>query len=162
MVQSSVEDIKQNFMEFNLSVNIELIPINPLLIAVCGKNNRSSFFETIESQHIASNLSKIFEKALLICYDNRTSFREAVLFKNGLKVQEFDSKDEIYVLLDENGEPLKKDQTFSHKEIEINSNVENEYECIVTAIDVALSAFGGTQDVNLSILKSVICYQSKL
>ena len=141
------------------ALNFLVREVKPFISSVVVQANRDVNFDVDRDKSLALHLSDIFEKSLLILYDNRVGFRFAALYENAELMREYNAQDEIWVLLDDSGESIRDGRTFSLAEIEIDS--ENEYECLQTTIDIGLAALTNSTEVSLSDLKeSVILTQS--
>jgi hypothetical protein len=91
-----------------------------------------------EAERIAADLSNIVGKALVVRYDSRIGHRSSELFVNGNMERAFDEADELWVLLDEEGEPLLDGERFKLADLD----PDQEYEAIANAIELGLQSLG--------------------
>jgi hypothetical protein len=91
-----------------------------------------------EIEQVAADLSKIVGKALVVRYDSRIGHRTSELFINGNMEKAFDEADEVYVLLDEDGEPLVDGERFKLADMDSD----HEYDTIENAIELGLQSLG--------------------
>jgi hypothetical protein len=121
-------------------------------IVVCTDSNR--IFNEIFIE-IAQKISTEFNKALLIKYDDRIGYRHSSLYVEGILTNEFGLENEIWVLIDEEGEPLL-DKRFSSIQVENDDDDENEYQTIYNSIELGLDGMGlnrNWKEVFSSIIK---------
>lgn len=85
-----------------------------------------------EFENIAVYFSKKFNKVLLIRFDSRISYRYSAVYEDGIKTYEYDENDELFVLIDEDGEPIIDGLRFQQSEFE----PDEEYETIINAIQL--------------------------
>ena len=120
-------------------LDLEVVKIHADLSVVyrVEKNRHKLIFDR-RIEYLASQLSLEVSTVLVTRYDSRTGHRSSILFKEGLPLYSFDENDEIWVLLDEKGNPLIDGEKFS-----INSlKDDEEYETIWNAIQLCLQALG--------------------
>jgi hypothetical protein len=89
-------------------------------------------------EELAAAASKPARRALLIRFDSRTGHRSAELFEDGERRRSFGDADELYVPLDESGEPVLTAAPLRFADLD----PEQEYETIENAIQLGLKAFG--------------------
>ncbi|BAY11360.1 hypothetical protein [Calothrix sp. NIES-2098] len=120
-------------------LTLEFIKINESLLVIYQlEENRHRLIFSQQIEYLASQVSLEISAVLVMRYDSRIGHRSSILFKEGLPISSFDENDEIWVLLDEEGEPLIDGERFS-----INSMKDDEeYETICNAIDLGLQALG--------------------
>ena len=115
---------------------------------------RDEPFKSGEMQSVATSLSIPLEAALLVFYDNRCGINAAFLFRNGLMVRQFGEDDELWVRLDEDGEPEMDGPHLTVDELEDAE----EYERIRTPIDAGLTVLTGDVEVTAEAIKQAVCY----
>lgn len=98
---------------------------------------------------LAEKLSRPLAQTLLVRYDSRIGHRSSVLYVNGALKREFGMKDELFVPLNEDGEPILTAPRLRFTEL----NPEEEYETIENAIQLGLTELG---DGNWSDIKKWI------
>lgn len=95
---------------------------------------RNKFIFSEEMEYVASQVSISTSRSLLVRYDGRVSHRSSILFEDGVPSQIFDESNEIWVRLDETGEPEVDGEEFSSEDVE--NDDENEYEVLFNAIEL--------------------------
>ncbi|MGH9459689.1 MAG: hypothetical protein ACRD1X_00600 [Vicinamibacteria bacterium] len=93
---------------------------------------------SVELEDIAATLSSSFGQALLVRYDSRIGHRSSKYYVEGEPVRELGHGDEVYVLLDEEGEPLLAGERFGIDQLD----PDKEYETLKNAIEMGLDALG--------------------
>ncbi len=87
---------------------------------------------------LAAEASMAVGHALAVRYDSRIGHRSAVLFRDGQSVRRFGEDDELFVPLDDDGEPIRTASPLGLGELDSNL----EYETISNAIQQGLDALG--------------------
>ncbi len=90
---------------------------------------------------IAQQISTQTDKTLLILYDDRLGYRYSCVYMKGLFTKEFISEDEIWVLVDQDYNPLLE-REFSSREIDEDENKNNEYITVCNSIELGLNEIG--------------------
>jgi hypothetical protein len=120
-------------------------------IIICTDSNR--LFNDMFAE-LARKISTEFNKILLVKYDDRIGYRQSFLYVEGILKNEFTAKDEIWVLLDEEGEPLL-DKYFSSIQVENDDDEENEYQTLYNSIELGLNELGLNKDWK-EIFRSIV------
>lgn len=142
-VIGSSEAIASAQAEANSSLRFQLAKVTDSLWVIYRDDPRNQSAFSDEVEHVAETLSTKFKKALVFRYDSRIGYRSSTIFFNGHPTESFDEKDEVYVLVDDNGTPLNDGQKYHVDEL----SDEGDYETIQNAIDLGLQALGmGTWD----------------
>jgi hypothetical protein len=89
---------------------------------------------------LALEISAAHGHALLLQYDDRSGFRSAALYRDGTLARVWSEADELWVPLDEEGEPMTSSQPLRTEELVQDGD--QEYETIKDAIQLGLEAFG--------------------
>ncbi|OUL27871.1 hypothetical protein BV378_08955 [Nostoc sp. RF31YmG] len=120
-------------------LTLEVVKINETLSVIYRvEQNRPKLIFDRQIEYLASQLSLEISAVLVARYDSRIGHRSSIVFKEGLPIYSFDENDEIWVLLNEEGNPLIDGENFS-----INSMKDDEeYETICNAIQLGLQALG--------------------
>ena len=84
---------------------------------------------------IAILVSRVVGESLLILYDSRIGERAARHYRQGSLVRAFSEQDEIYVELDDVGEPISNGAKYVLSEL----RADGEYETVCNAIELALA-----------------------
>lgn len=99
-------------------------------------NTTRSFTNVVES--IASVLSIQVGEAVLVRFDSRVGHRSSAVFINGEKIEEYGPEDELYVALDDEGDPVSDSELLRLSELQSDE----EYETAVNAIERGLNRIG--------------------
>jgi len=108
------------------------------LAVVYRSDPRSEGGFTQRMEEFAAEASMRAPRILLVRFDSRTGHRSAALFENGKRKQDFGETDELYVPLDEAGEPIGDAPRLRRSELD----PDQEYETIENAIQLGLKALG--------------------
>jgi hypothetical protein len=106
---------------------------------------------TGENFHIAKELSRFSRRAVAISYDDQSGSRFAFVFENEREAAVFGPNDEKWVLLDDDGEPQTGGPRFTIAQLSEN----DEAACVVTAIDLAVSALGADPRNGRELLRAI-------
>jgi hypothetical protein len=112
--------------------------VAPRLSAVYAANPRPEGSFAKEMASLAAELSLPLGKALFVLYDNRVGVRLSAMFADGDLVAEYDAEDEIFVPLDENGEPQLLGPRLKPAELD----PEQEYDTVMNAVQRGLKDLG--------------------
>ena len=104
------------------------------------EEDRINWIFSPEMEYVASQVSVLFYQAILVRYDDRVGYRESIIFQEGYPIKSFNSADEIWVMIDENGEPIDNGEKFTIEQIEDDDD--EEYETIYNAIQLGLELLG--------------------
>jgi hypothetical protein len=111
------------------------IPVGLTLISYKPERNNIDRKKVYE---LAMLFSKKLGKTLAIYYDSRIGLRASDYFSNGEHIRSFGQNDELYVQLDEDGEPNDLGKRFKYSEL----LPDDEYETIENAIELGLKELG--------------------
>ena len=150
------DEARQAFRNTQSPLCIGFGEIDHDLFAVYVKET-GRLFNHAEDEKIAITLSQRLGTALLVLYDNRCGSRFAALYARGIHVREFGESDELWVALDEEGEPLVSGRRFRWGDIK--DDHDGEYDCIRNAIDAGLEALGILDRLDSVILKQKLVYE---
>lgn len=126
--------------------------IGTLVAAFPSSGSRSEFEVEITEQ--AKRLSGSYGTALLIRFDTREGKRSSTVFRQGAISQVFSDVDELWVMLDDEGEPTEDGKRFTTAERDLlhaNDPERYEFETAVNAVELGLKAMGIRPDVWLEI-----------
>jgi len=84
-------------------------------------------------------------RALVVRYDSRIGHRSAVLFEKGREVERFDEAGELFLPLDDDGEPITTAPPIPRRDLDPDL----EYETVSNAIQQGLDALGAGTWVDL-------------
>jgi hypothetical protein len=110
-------------------------------------------FETMKS--LASKLSESISAALAVFYDNRCGLRAAASFRAGALSASFGEHDELWVPLDEDGEPRHDVPPVPATSLDPNE----EYDCMQDAIEVGLATLQLPAQLTRATLRDAFCYE---
>jgi hypothetical protein len=136
------------------------IPDNPVISVVSLENDlfllykdevNPIFSEEIDS--IAQNTAMHSCEALAIRYNNKTGIRQSIFYDSTGK-KTFGKEEEIYVLLDDEGEPLRDGKQFKYDELDTLDD-EEEYETLYNAIELGLIELNISPKIQREIFKII-------
>src|SRR5262245_22033561 len=116
IVAASAARVERAFKGLDSSLSLALGQITDGVFAVYRKGGYR-VFDVEEDKRVATYLSRVWDKALLIFWDDRVDCDQAFLFENGQMVNQFGIADERYVLIDETGEPQTRGYQYTHEEL---------------------------------------------
>ena len=102
-------------------------------------DNRSDLEFSIEIEDIARSVAEQLGSAVVVRYDSRLGHRSSVVFRKDTSPQRYDPVDELFVPLDESGEPMAEVEPLRFEELEESA----EYETSTNAIELGLRAIDG-------------------
>ncbi len=108
-----------------------------VLSVVFVRQLRSCTIPDNEIDRLARSLSTRFSDALIVDYDSRLGYRQTRIYASGELRRSFDKDDELWVPLDESGEPMKEAPALKCADL----LEDEEYETIRDAIDLGFEAF---------------------
>ncbi len=107
--------------------------------AVCYRvDPRDALVFSEAMDRIVSNVSKSIGRSLLVRYDSRTGHRSATLYDRGEVEGDFGPDDELFVPLDEEGDPVRAAVPLPRAALD----PDEEYETHRNAIELGISALG--------------------
>ncbi|HXI13731.1 MAG TPA: hypothetical protein VNM92_13970 [Thermoanaerobaculia bacterium] len=112
-------------------------------------DSRDGFSFSKRSEELAARISTKASRALLVRYDSRAGFRASVAFRDGSELMRYGPDDELYVPLDNDGEPRSDVPPATLSDLD----PEEEYETAVNAIELGLREIDGPP---WSVLRSFI------
>jgi hypothetical protein len=100
---------------------------------------RQATSPNVQFDDLAKMLSKAFSKVLVVRYDSRIGHRSSCLFRDGRLTRTFGKSDELFVPLDERGEPM-----WHAPQLRVNDLMaDQEYETAKNAIELGLEELNG-------------------
>jgi hypothetical protein len=133
----SATDVKSALMSDNFAANLVIEPFT-LHGCIVTKPPVAPTRTFSSMEPIALWLSRQFDSVLLVRYDSRVGVRYSALFQLGVETQRFDRETEMYVPLDDAGEPLLDANWRRFSELDPNA----EYETVQNAIELGFEVFG--------------------
>lgn len=115
-------------------------------------------FNPPEVEAIAAALSKEFGKALALFYDNSCGVESAILYECGWPEKLLDEHAEVWLLLDEAGEPDPEAGRFTAEDVGNEDDPDREYARSWSAIDAGLEAFGVGDRFDAEMIKQKVIY----
>jgi hypothetical protein len=119
-------------------LRIRVRELGPQLSAAFVTNPRAQGSYLAQVADVASELSRLLGKALLVAYDTRVGVRLSALFSEGDAEAEYGEEDELFVPLREDGTPDAGGRRFHPEELDPSG----EYETILNAVQMGLQQFG--------------------
>lgn len=124
----------------------EISPKAPFATAPLGENltvtyrsgSRYGVPGAVKVEGLAAAMSMALGSVLQVKYDSRTGYRSAILWNGGQAIAEFGAEDELFVPLDEDGEPVASATLRPRADLKSDE----EYETAKNAIELGLDAFG--------------------
>jgi hypothetical protein len=113
-------------------------------------------FEWEEVDRLAASFSVTFGSALSVHYDDRGGVRAAGLFRGGAGVREFGEADEVWVPLDDDGDPRPDGPRYPGDRVP----PDEECGCVRQAIDAGLEAAGFADWMTLRGLRDLACSEA--
>jgi len=142
------------FASIRSPLTLRLVRLTESVFGVYRVAGRHVAFEHADIEAVAAHLSSPASAALAVFYNNQVGFREAILYRNGRQETAFGEEDELWVPLDEKGEPLVDAERLTVSELE----EDEEYQTIQSAIEAGLAALGVSATANL--LKQAFCHHA--
>lgn len=149
------DQVREAFEGLETPRSLGLAAVAEDVWAVYVRAGRDVPFDLPEDEKIARTLSGRLGKALLVLYDDRCGLRHSALYEAGDMVRTFGEEDEIWVALDEQGQPDLDGARYRWEEI--RDDVDGEYETLVNAIDAGLKAFGVPSLVDSRRPRKIFC-----
>ena len=134
------ENIRDIDLQISSSLNLQVDKIDDCLSCIYRVENQRNWIFDSEMEYVASQISVILSKAILIRYDDRVGYRESTVFQEGYPIKSFNLNDEIWVMLDEDGQPIIDGKQFTIEQIADDDD--DEYETIYNAIQLGLDLLG--------------------
>jgi hypothetical protein len=155
VVAGNPEQVRQAFRTLASLLTLRLVCLVDEVFGVWRVAERADPFSTLEVENVAAHLSAVLDStALAVFYDNSCGVRAAVLYEHGQPSREFGQDDELWVLLDEEGEPLVEGSKFRPDEL----REDEEYTCLWSAMHAGLDVLGVADKVEPETLKAAFCY----
>jgi hypothetical protein len=110
-------------------------------------------FNWEDVDRLAASLSIVFGTTLAVHYDDRGGVTVACLYREGAAVREFADADEVWVPMDDNGNPREDGPRYPGDHLPLDE----ECDCILQAIDVGIEAAGFGGWMTLSDLRDLAC-----
>ncbi len=119
-------------------LELSIARLGPDAFVVYRSDARHAAAFTDRTEALAEGLSEVVGRALLVRYDSRIGHRSACVYEHGNRVRTFGEDDELFVPLDEEGEPILSADPVTRSEFEDGE----EYETVRNAIEQGLDALG--------------------
>jgi hypothetical protein len=130
-------------------LDLETHDIGDGLTAVYRSDPREEATFSSKMDELAAEVSRQAGKVLLARFDSRVGKRSSAIFENGERRQMFAEADELYVPLDEKGDPVRDAPPLTLAMLD----PKEEYETIQNAIQLGLRALGrGSWDELLRVI----------
>ena len=126
----------------------------PNVLGVLRSADRSMVIDLQLVKDHALTLAEGSLVSVALVYDNRVGLEDAHVFQNGGRCSVFGEQDEIWVPLDDLGEPLIDSQGVTAGDLDPS----REYDVLHSAIDLGLRFAGAPETVTCAELKQQFCY----
>jgi hypothetical protein len=114
LLSGSFEDAEFIISSLSSSLNLEIGQLAEHLLVISRvESTRSKLLFTQQMEYVASQISLLVSSALLVRYDDRIGHRSSILFQEGMPIKSFSEIDEIWVLTDEERNPIVDGKKFS-------------------------------------------------
>jgi hypothetical protein len=139
-------------LKTTLSLRLLRLTTHGFAIARC-RHDSSRAFAAEQVHRLAAELSVPFHTTVAVHYDDRCALKIAVLFEGGNLVQEFGEQNEIWVPIDDHGDPVLNGLRYPGNRKPPNQ----ECDCIYQAIDAGLDAAGFSRWLSAATLRQAMC-----
>jgi len=119
-------------------LELETHEIGDGLTTVYRSDPRKDGAFSSKMDELAAEVSRLGEMVLLARFDSRVGKRSSAIFENGERRQVFGEADELYVPMDERGDPIRDAPPLTLAMLD----PKEEYETIQNAIQLGLRALG--------------------
>jgi hypothetical protein len=153
---ADLETAHSAFRSLSSSLYLRLIRLAERLYAVHRIATRNAPFDEAAINDAAAQISNSCGQSLAVFYDNRCDINCCNLFRKGTHVGSFGKRDELWVLLDNSGQPIIDGDQFTVDQLEDDE----EYGCIQSGIDAGLTSLGVQDPPSLSTLIAAFCYDN--
>jgi hypothetical protein len=138
IVKAALQAVEEFFKGHPAADLFTISPLQSGLTVAYLRSPRVPSLTDIEMERLAMELSRKFLVALLVDYDSRASYRAATVYNNGVQREKFGENDEMFVPLNEKGEPI-----LDSRPIKVGEFVQGEeYEATLNSIELGFSSFG--------------------
>ena len=107
-------------------------------ISILARPGRPAFDDTV--CEFAGRLSSAMRVALLVRWDDRVGARESRVFRDGSQTHRFGVDDELYVVLDDDGMPIRDGRKY--QESELDALAGEEFEVFQNALELGCEQSG--------------------
>ena len=107
-------------------------------VSILARPGRPQFDNSV--CELAAEMSKQCDVAMVVRWDDRIGLRESRVFRDGALSQMFSVDDELYVMLDDDGMPLKDGRKF--REQELDEYDDEEFETYENALELGCNDAG--------------------
>src|SRR5262249_10433231 len=121
----------------NCDVPFDVLPLDDA-ISILARPGRPAFDDAV--CEFATNLSNALRVALLVRWDDRVGARESRVFRDGSQTHRFGNDDELFVMLDDQGMPLREGRKY--KESELDALQDDEFEVFQNALELGCEQSG--------------------
>lgn len=154
VVQGERTAVRRAFDTLRSPLTFRLVHLGSSVFGIYRVATRSDRFDMEALLTAAKHMAGQLDAALAVFYDNRVGVRTTALVDER-GIREFGEADELWVPLDEDGEPMRDAQRLRSHELE----PEGEYDCITSTLDMGLEQLGVRATVTPGMLKDALCYE---
>lgn len=116
---------------------LDVIPLGEKL-SILARPGRRPFDDAVCEW--AGGLSSAMGVTLLVRWDDRVGFRESRVFRDGIETHQFTHEHELYVMLDDDGMPIRHGRKY--KPSELDAFGDQEFEVFQNAIELGCEESG--------------------
>jgi hypothetical protein len=156
IVVNSAEVLRRSILQARIDIPLVIAELAPHVLVLYFSNPRTIIDDALMPR-IARELSVHTGRALAVLYDNQIDWRSAYFYENGTFIKECTEDDELWVILDEDGTPQREGRPLHIHELAANQ----EYDCLVSAIDAGIHALGVGDRVSSEHIKQAVCYAAR-
>jgi hypothetical protein len=153
IVVNSAEVLRGSILQTRIDIPLVIAELAPQVLVLYLSKPRAIIDDALMPR-IAREVSIHTGRALAVLYDNQIGWRSAYFYQYGTFIKEYTEDDELWVILQEDGTPQPEGQPLSIYELA----TDQEYDCLVSAIDAGLHALGIGDQVTSEHIKQVVCY----
>lgn len=143
------------FVALDSPLKLRLVRLAVEVFGIYRLATRSEVFEQLAVEQIAQRVSAEVGNAIALFYADSCGVRGAVAYRNGQRIREFGERDEWWVPLDQDGEPVIAGTRIRVYEM----CPAEEYDCVFSTIDAALQAVEVDSWVSPQIVQQAFCYE---
>jgi hypothetical protein len=144
----------QAFASLSSKLRLRLIQLAPGVFGIYRVAGRAETFEPQEVERVAKQLSSAVKRAVALFYDNQCCLRSAILYSAGRRTREFGDGDAWWVPYGPDGKLVLDGPRFRVGEL----RPDQEYDCVLSAIEAALESIGAYPRVSGELLIKAFCY----
>jgi len=154
VVCGDADPVAAEFNALGTHRSLRLVRLTDQTYGIYPVATRSGPLNESATKSLACEISRTLKSALAVFYDNRCDINFATAYRDGSQHRSFNEQDEIWVPLDDGGEPIVDGPQLTLSEL----NDDDEFDCIRSAIDCGLAHLGTDDSISSATLKQAFCY----